>query len=208
MVTLAVPTNGGGMIIVPFVSETNDPPITKAASAFCAAANVEAMSNAATTRKRFIQSPIFPLVIQAFRDSERPRLLVTILAISLQKKRARSAFLNNRSPCALPRRGLPWDGMNASSESQHDSAAGQNVVVVESGFGEKAAVEGWDPGKKVAYLGAEAQHGQPGLKVEPAAELQRSFIFRCAGGIQRVVGPTAANAHPRRDGRDRGNFQP
>src|SRR5690242_19359980 len=111
MVTLAVPTKGGGMIIVPFVSETNDPPTTKAASAFCAAANVEAMSNAATTRKRFIQSPIFPLVIRAFRNSERPRLLVTILAISLQKKRARSAFLNNRNPCALPRRGLAmgWD---------------------------------------------------------------------------------------------------
>lgn len=56
--------------------------------------------------------------------------------------------------------------------------------MMQSGLGEKAAVEGWDSGKKVAYLGAEAQQRQAGLKVEPAAELQRSFIFRCAGGIQ------------------------
>jgi hypothetical protein len=47
----------------------------------------------------------------------------------------------------------------ASLEPQHDSTAGQDVVMVESGLGEKTAVEGWDSGKKVAYLGAEAQQG-------------------------------------------------
>ena len=56
--------------------------------------------------------------------------------------------------------------------------------MMQSGLGEKAAVKGWNSAKKVAYFSAEAQHGKAGLKIEPAAELQRSFIFGCAGGIE------------------------
>jgi hypothetical protein len=48
------------------------------------------------------------------------------------KQKARGAFLNNRSPFALPRCGLAMGWDECSSEPQHNSTAHQNIVVMQA----------------------------------------------------------------------------
>src|ERR1044071_7607312 len=61
---------------------------------------------------------------------------------------------------------------------------------------------------KVADFSPEAQQRKPGLEVESAAVLQCGFVLRQTCGVQRIVRPAAANAHPRRNRRNRGKFEP